>query len=57
MSMRSAAGRMQVIQDLLDTNIYAEDGVTVIGQKEPVITKEQALELLNMEPREEENCE
>ncbi len=36
-----------MITDLMDTNVYAEDGVTVIGQKEPLITEEQALALLN----------
>ncbi len=45
---KTAAGRMQMIHDLLDTNVYADDGITVIGQKEPLITPEMALKLMNM---------
>lgn len=44
---RTAAGKLALIQEMLDPNVYAEDGKTVIGQKEPLITKEQALEMLN----------
>lgn len=39
--------KLQIIQDLLDDNVYDNDG-NVIGKKEPIITKEEALELLNI---------
>lgn len=42
----SAAERLQLITELLDDNVYDDFG-NVIGKKEPLITKEQALELLN----------
>lgn len=47
---RTIAGKIQMISELADTNVYGfdEDGNKVIvGQKEPIITLEQALELLN----------
>lgn len=39
--------KLQIIQDLLDDNVYDNDG-NVVGKKEPIITKEEALELLNI---------
>lgn len=42
----SPAGKLQIIQDLLDETVYDDNG-NVIGKKEPVITKEQAMKLLS----------
>lgn len=44
----TAAGKMQLIQDLLDPTWVDEFGVEHHG--EPLITKEQALALLQTEP-------
>lgn len=49
---QTIAGRMQVINELLDTNVYDEDG-NVVGQREPIITKDEAFMLLNL-PAEKE---
>jgi hypothetical protein len=43
----SIAGKIELITSLLDINEYDEDG-NVIGHREPIITKEQALELLQI---------
>lgn len=42
---RTPAGRMQVLQELLDPNDYDDDG-NIIGQHEPLISAEQARKLL-----------
>lgn len=43
------AGRLQLIQELLDPNDYDEEG-NIIGQHEPLITIEDALKLLDLVP-------
>lgn len=48
---KTPAGKMQIIQDLLDPTWEDEDGVVHHG--EPLITKEQALALLQMEDSDE----
>lgn len=41
----SIAGRVAMIMDLLDTRVFDEEG-NVIGTREPLITREQGIELL-----------
>lgn len=43
----SIAGKLEMIMQLSDTNIYDEDG-NIIGQKEPLITIEEAKKLLEI---------
>jgi hypothetical protein len=42
---KSIAGRLQLIQELLDENEYDDDG-NIVGKKEPLITPEEARKLL-----------
>lgn len=44
--MNTPAGKLQMLMELLDENVYDDDG-NIIGKKEPLITKEEALRLLN----------
>jgi hypothetical protein len=56
--LSTAAGRIQLITELLlGPEILGEDGVTVIGHGTPLITKEQAIELLSMSAEEENDNE
>lgn len=41
------AAKLQLIMDLLDENEYDEDG-NIVGQKEPIISKEEALKILGL---------
>lgn len=43
----SAAAKVQMVMDLLDTNEY-DDEDNIIGQKEPIITVEEARKLLGI---------
>ena len=42
---KTTEGRLSMIHELLDANVYDENG-NVIGQKEPLITEEQAKRIL-----------
>ena len=48
----NTAAKLQLIMELLDTNIYDDEG-NVIGTKDALITKEEALSLLNLSENEE----
>lgn len=48
----SLAARLCLLQELLDPNVYDENG-TIIGQKAPLITHAQARALLNFPAKED----
>lgn len=45
---RTTAGKLEIIMQLMDTNEYDDEG-NIIGQKEPIITVEEAAQLLEIE--------
>lgn len=54
MNKLTAAGKLEIILNLLEENTYNEDG-EIIGNTKPIITIAEALNLLNCPIEEKDN--